>query len=168
MKSSKTKRQDLLSTTRYMPKTQLTFWPPPAMRLLMYSGPSLCLRAFWMAWYSSAVYWLYNPEGNQIAMCAISPTVKPSLSFQTQHLFSLVNTERSWAGQQQESTRLAGMRLRFHPQPRGKIRHSCIHESKHCMIPYTKPNFMHSLKITLNGCELETRWITVVGETHLY
>lgn len=39
-----------------------TFWPPPAMRLLMYSGPSLCLRAFWMAWYSSAVYWYYSTE----------------------------------------------------------------------------------------------------------
>jgi hypothetical protein len=50
---------------------RLTFWPPPAMRLLMYSGPSLCLRAFWMAWYSSAVYWLYNAEGTQIGMYAI-------------------------------------------------------------------------------------------------
>lgn len=39
-----------------------TFWPPPATRLLMYSGPSLCLRALWMAWYSSAVYRYYNPE----------------------------------------------------------------------------------------------------------
>ena len=39
-----------------------TFCPPPAMRLLMYSGPSLFLRAFWMAWYSSAVYWYFSTE----------------------------------------------------------------------------------------------------------
>lgn len=39
-----------------------TFWPPPAMRLLMYSGPSLRLRAFWMAWYSSAAYWYYKQK----------------------------------------------------------------------------------------------------------
>ena len=33
------------------------------MRLLMYSGPSLCLRAFWIAWCSSTVYWYWNQKG---------------------------------------------------------------------------------------------------------
>lgn len=128
------------------------------MRLLMYSGPSLCLRAFWMAWYSSAVYWLYSPEGNQMLCVPFLPQWSP-LSFQIEHLFPLGNTEWSWVGQQQASTHPAGTRLWFHPKPRGNIRHSCIHESKHCTVPYTKPNFMHSLK----NCS-KWLWTGEVGE----
>lgn len=36
-------------------KQRLAFCPPPAILVLMYSGPSLCRRALCTAWYSSAV-----------------------------------------------------------------------------------------------------------------
>jgi hypothetical protein len=85
--------QDILRSLQTVPNLRRghspTFWPPPAMRLLMYSGPSLCLRAHWMAWYSSAVYWLYNPEGKNKLM------LPPFLTSVSQQLFGLSASHHS-------------------------------------------------------------------------